>query len=177
MTAPVIHINGWPGSGKLTIARALAHLIQAQVLHNHLFLDAAGAVFHRGTEGHKRLRADVTCLLLDAARTLPGDVPIIVTNALADTPEDRKLLDPFLQLAADRQARMLHVVLDITLEENCRRLANPARAQHSKLTDPGYLKALRTEHQLLSPPGTHPLDVTQLDPTLAASHIRDLARP
>lgn len=37
----VVHLNGWPGVGKLTIGRALAERLNARLIDNHLLHDAA----------------------------------------------------------------------------------------------------------------------------------------
>ena len=37
----IIHLNGWPGTGKQTIGRALAARIRARLIHNHLLHDVA----------------------------------------------------------------------------------------------------------------------------------------
>ena len=44
MTAPLIHLNGPPGVGKLTIGRCLAPLIEARLLDNHAIYDVAFAI-------------------------------------------------------------------------------------------------------------------------------------
>ncbi|WP_284388078.1 hypothetical protein [Devosia yakushimensis] len=37
----IIHLNGWPGVGKLTIGRLLAADLGARFIHNHLLHDVA----------------------------------------------------------------------------------------------------------------------------------------
>ena len=49
MPAYVIYINGWPGVGKLTVARALQLLIpDSQILHNHELIDPVEKRYPRG---------------------------------------------------------------------------------------------------------------------------------
>jgi broad-specificity NMP kinase len=37
----IVHLNGWPGVGKLTVARLLAPRLQARLIDNHLLHDVA----------------------------------------------------------------------------------------------------------------------------------------
>ncbi|MEO0917923.1 MAG: AAA family ATPase, partial [Pseudomonadota bacterium] len=125
--APVIHIGGWPGSGKRTIGRALADLCGGRLLDNHVFLDAALAVFDRGTQDCARLREDVREVILRAALTLPSHVPIILTDALSDSEADYALFKPTLDFAKDRAAPLRAVVLEIDEAENLARLTHMDR--------------------------------------------------
>ena len=168
MTAPVLHINGWPGTGKATIGRILAARLGGRLIDNHLMLDPAGALFGRGDPRHARLRTDIRDLIHAAALTLPDDVPLIVTDALAST--DDALFAPTRALAQARGAPLICFILDITSEENRARLTDPRRTG-SKLTDVSILDDLRTRHELLQPDGAIALDVTNQSPDDAATLI------
>ena len=37
----IVHINGWPGVGKLTVAREVARRLSARLLDNHTLHDVA----------------------------------------------------------------------------------------------------------------------------------------
>lgn len=52
----LIFLYGPPASGKLTVARALAERTGFAVFHNHLIVDAVGAVFPFGSAPFVRLR-------------------------------------------------------------------------------------------------------------------------
>ncbi len=52
----LIFLFGQPASGKLTIAKALAARTGLALFHNHLVVDAVGAVFPFGSESFARLR-------------------------------------------------------------------------------------------------------------------------
>jgi hypothetical protein len=52
----VVFIYGPVASGKLTVARALAERTGMALFHNHLVVDAVGAVFPFGSEAFVRLR-------------------------------------------------------------------------------------------------------------------------
>jgi hypothetical protein len=48
----ILHINGWPGSGKLTIGRIVAGRLGARLLDNHTVLNPAEALFERDDPLH-----------------------------------------------------------------------------------------------------------------------------
>ncbi|MEM9551554.1 MAG: AAA family ATPase [Pseudomonadota bacterium] len=175
MTAPVIHICGWPGSGKATIGRVLARRMGGRLIENHLMIDPAAALFERGTPAFDNLRAAVRAAILDAAETLPPEISLIVTDALAASEADRALFAPTVTLARSRGATLVAVTLEISADENRRRLLDPARSGRSKLQDPDVLDGLRHEHELLRPEGAVPLDVTTLSATEAAVAIERIA--
>ncbi|MGB3556871.1 MAG: AAA family ATPase [Jannaschia sp.] len=169
--APVVHICGWPGSGKRTIGKALCRRIGGRLIDNHLILDAAAALFKRGTRESSDLRETLRQVLYDAARTLPAEVPLILTDALSDSATDRPLIEPTLELARDRRARLVPIVLTVEIAENRRRLLDPARKDTGKLTDPAILDDLRRCHRLLHLEGAGTLDVTALSAEAAAIRI------
>ena len=84
--APVIHIGGWPGVGKMTVGRIVADKLGGRLIHNHLMLDAARALYARNTQESVEMREEVRELILSHARRLPKEIPIVFTDALADEP-------------------------------------------------------------------------------------------
>lgn len=139
-------------------------------------LDPASALFERGAPQHKTMREDIRAVVYRYARGLPPDVPIVVTDALADTDADRALFAPTQALAAARRAPLHAVTLRLTQEENLRRLTHQARADRSKLTRADILMQLRRENTLLQPPGAVDVDVTDLSAEDAASEIAQLLK-
>lgn len=168
--APVIHIGGWPGSGKCTIGKALTAICGGRLLDNHIFLDAARAVFDRGTPDCARLREEVRAVILNAALELPKRVPVILTDALSDSEEDLVLFQPTLEFAAQRNARLYTIILQVDEAENLARLTHPDRGRF-KLTEPDVLTDLRMRLTLLEPEGAYRLDVTDLTAEAAALRI------
>ena len=107
------------------------------------------------------------------AAQLAPDVPIVLTDALADDPGDVALFDEYRALAHKRSARLVAVVLDCDAEENVRRLAQAGRGEQHKLTRPEVLRELRDRYVLLRPDGVEriELDITELSAEAAASAI------
>lgn len=175
MPAPVVHINGHPGSGKLTIARALqTRMPGARLLDNHTLLDPALALFDRGTEDLVALREAVRACTFQAARRLDPDAPLILTDALDDSDYAEALFSNHVGALVKDTSRPLHrFILDIEEAENVRRLQNPDRAARRKLMDAEILREGRETHRILdagAPWVTH-LDVTHLTAAAAADMI------
>lgn len=171
----IIHINSWPGAGKRTIAHRLATDLGARLLDNHVLLNPAEALFEREDPRHGALRSEVRRVVLAHAAGLDPATGIVATDALSTEPPDAKLFADMAALAKTRGARLIPVVLDLALEENIRRLSNPSRSEHRKLTRPEILKQLRNDHVLLQAPGAITLDVTALSAVEAAALIRQKA--
>jgi hypothetical protein len=166
----VLHINGWPGCGKLTIARLVAARLDARLLDNHTLLNPAEALFGRDDPLHRSLRYKLREIVLAHAAQLAPDVPIVFTDALADDPGDAALFEEYRALARKRSARLVSAILDCGLDENLQRLTQAGRAEQHKLVRPAVLRDLRDRYVLLRPDGveTIELDVTRLSAEDAA---------
>ncbi|KAK1674766.1 hypothetical protein BDP55DRAFT_666228 [Colletotrichum godetiae] len=70
---PIIHINGYPGTGKLTIARALEQKLApgARLIHNHPLINPADAVLHRIGPGYQDLRKAICGTVFAALAEYP----------------------------------------------------------------------------------------------------------
>jgi hypothetical protein len=169
----VLHINGWPGSGKRTIGAIIAAQIGGRLLDNHVMLNPAEALFERQDPLHASLYRAVRTVALDhAARLAPG-VSIVLTDSLSDDEADTNRFDDFRQLATRRNVPLIAVVLGIAPDENIRRLLTPSRSEHRKLTRPEVLRQLRERYRLLRPADVEviDLDITQLTAEQAAAQI------
>jgi len=165
----LIHINGWPGAGKLTVGRALAERLGGALLDNHTLLNPAEALFDRKDPGYAELRSGVRRLVLQGAAADASKRPLVVTDALGD--DEAHLLEDWRLVAAARHALFLPVVLDCAWEENRRRLVSQGRKERHKLTRIEVLDSLRKEHALLRPADAFGLDATFLLPEESARRI------
>ena len=174
----IVHINGWPGCGKLTIARILAKNLAGKLLDNHTLLNPAEALFDRGNPLHGSLRMAVRAATLDHAAQLREGLALVLTDALSDDPTDQAMFNDYRVLAARRQARLVSVVLECEHEENVRRLASAGRAELYKLTRPDFLAELRTKYRLLRPPGIEciEIDISRMSAAETAATIEAALR-
>jgi broad-specificity NMP kinase len=169
----IIHINGWPGVGKLTIARLFAAQIGAKLMANHTMLNPAEALFSRADPLYRSLRRMIRQAVLDHIVRMPPETMVVFTDALSDDEFDRAVFDDYVALAEQRGDAMLSIVLDCDGEENARRLTAPGRAELHKLVRPHVLAEMRQSYNLLRAAHVDriDLDVTRLSAEEAADSL------
>lgn len=87
----IIHLNGWPGSGKLTVARETARKLEARLLDNHTLHDVAGRLCDRDTPEYWELCYQVRAAAYGRTRVLPPHEVVVMTNALThESDRDRE---------------------------------------------------------------------------------------
>src|ERR1700710_1960627 len=108
----IIHINGMPGVGKLTVAQILAQKLPARLIDNHRLIDAATTCSEHGSPTYARVLEKITNIVFEGLRTLPPGEIMIFTNALAnELPEDIARFDKCRQLAISRNEAFFAVLL------------------------------------------------------------------
>jgi predicted kinase len=172
---------GFPGVGKLTIARALAIMTGASVVDNHWINDPIVRLVAK--DGSAPVPAGVwpqvarvrTAVLDTIATVVPAGRNFIFTYAGSDEdPADRAAFEDYRDVARRRGSRFIPVRLLCAEAELVRRIQSPER-RGKKLTDPDDASH---NAKFLTPldlrlPGTLSLDVTNLIPEAAASAIFD----
>jgi len=170
----IVHINGWPGSGKLTIAKLLAPMLGAKLVDNHTLMNPAEMLFSRGDPLYRSLRAAVRETVFDHIVRAEPAASYVFTDALSDDEFDTAQFEHYRVLAERRQARLVPVVLDCSEDENRRRLEAAGRAERHKLVDVSVLDGLRAKHRLLRFERALALDVTDLTVDAAATRLARL---
>ena len=175
----IVHLNGWPGSGKHTIGAILAARSGARLLDVHVMLNLAEALFERDDPLHAALYEAVRSLVLDHAAKLALGTSLVLTDPLAGDRAGVALFERFRDSAARRGARLLPALLDIMPEENIRRLRTPSRGEHGKLTRPDVLLHMRDRYELLRPQGAEAMtfDITHLSAEGTAARILEWMKP
>jgi hypothetical protein len=175
----ILCLVGFPGVGKLTIARILARMTGAILVDNHWINDPIlRLVTNRGSiaisEAVWPQVAKVREAVLETIASLsPPTNSYIFTYAGSDEdPADRKAFEDYEAVALRRGSRFFPVRLLCDEEELVRRIQSTERIGN-KLTDPG--EAIRNVRSFtpLDPrvAGTLCLDVTRLSAEAAASAI------
>jgi chloramphenicol 3-O-phosphotransferase len=181
----IVHLIGFPASGKLTIARALADIESRDggrmvVLDNHhinnvifaaVDIDGVtpvpGAVWERA--------AEIRQVLLRTVEELsPPEWSFVFTNVVTDDkPSERAAVDQLVDLARHTNRNYLAVVLHCPDDVLLERIANIDRRARSKWIDPSGVGEFVRAHRLVDVTDLSPLtiDTSQMDPIDAARLI------
>lgn len=133
----IVHINSYPGVGKLTIARELVELIGGRLLDNHTIYNVALALTERKSDEYFRALRAVRKVAFDLVLRLPFNEPVTVTNVhFADFDWANENWDAIRALANARGVPLFAVVLSCSPEENARRIQSKDRGAKRKPRDP-----------------------------------------
>ena len=181
MPAFFIYINGMPGVGKLTIARALQPLLSgSRVLHNHELIDPVEIHTSRKSPVYQIERAKYRQKRLKPISEDPElkDTIFIFTDCQS---EHNECVSDYTDLClgtvdGGEGRRMYSVILECEVEENCRRLVLHGRgkdAENGKLTDVTLLREYRSQGGawMFEDDDEIVLDVTRMTPEEAAGRI------
>ncbi|KAG9503662.1 hypothetical protein J7337_003613 [Fusarium musae] len=175
-----IYINGYPGIGKLTIAKELQQLLpDSKVYHNHLLIDPIDALVERSSPGYHEMRTGLRRYVLNEIATseCTKDKTWIFTDAREVSTAGEMGAKDYEAAAIKRGVSFISIVLECEIGENIRRAINPTRVASigAKLTDETILRPIleneiiyrfRNETELV-------LDVTKLSSKEAALRIKE----
>ncbi len=176
----IICLVGFPGVGKLTIARELARRVEATIVDNHWINDPVLRLLPKSEaavpEAVWPQVAKVRGAVLETIATLaPRESNFIFTYAGSNEDDaDRKAFEEYRNVATRRGARFVAVRLLCSEDELMRRIQDPER-RGRKLTDPNEAIENVRHFSPLDPgiPGSLTLDVTHLSAEAAAARILD----
>ena len=138
----LVFIYGQVASGKLTIARELAERTGFALFHNHLIVDAVGAVFPFGSESFVRLREHFWLeVIAEAAKEARS---LIFTFAPEPTGAP-DFAERVRALVESTGGKAIFVALTVPAEEQERRLVEPSRATFGKMQSLDLLHSLRDQ--------------------------------
>ena len=175
----LIYLIGFPGVGKLTVARIVCARIGAKLVDNHLINNPIFSVI--GADGLAPIPEPawdniqvIRRIVLDSIVNIaPTSFSFVLTNVLFDKPTDRAVFDQVAAVAEARAARLVPVILECAEHEMVRRLAVADRATRLKMTDVEAARQIRREHTLM--PVEHcnllRLDTTYLSAEASADAI------
>ncbi|MBX3331179.1 MAG: hypothetical protein KF722_12300 [Nitrospira sp.] len=169
----IIHLNGWPGAGKKTIGQILAVKLNACFIHNHMLHGVA--IMCAGVDSPDRwpLYETVRAAAYAALAKRPAAQAFVMTNALCkNAPRERDAWQHVVNLAINRQVPLVPVILQLSPEENYRRVQSADRVG-KKMTSAEELKGYFKVDAIQEPdvPETFAVDVTDLSADQAAEQI------
>ena len=167
-----VFLYGPPGVGKLTIGRALAGLTGFKLVHNHLSVNLAVALFPFGSKPWTRLLRRVRREVFDAASS--EGVDLIVTGVYSGTAEVTNAWHTMLEPIEASGGTVLWVRLTCDIPELLSRVQEQSRSIYGKITDPQFLVDRMAREDLFPTIPFQPhisIDVTDAQPEDAARHI------
>ncbi|MEO0918913.1 MAG: AAA family ATPase [Pseudomonadota bacterium] len=174
MKPAIIHINSYPGVGKLTIGRILAQKLGAKLLDNHSIYNVAFALTEFKSDAYCDAVRDVRSVAYRLVKDLPPEVPVILTNAHAqDSVWGNECWDAAIGLARDSGRSHLVVLLECSREENAQRIQSADRDARRKPRDPKLFRQGENDRALIDRDADSllQLDVTRLSADAAAAAI------
>ncbi|KAG8354762.1 hypothetical protein FVEN_g7154 [Fusarium venenatum] len=171
MSFPIIHINGYPGTGKLTIARKLVDLLlpyNGKLVHNHLLIDPVGAILPRSSPDYQHVRRALRSVIFvvtsDTANA--SESVFVFTDFQSDDNIGRSVIAEYRDMVARRRCIFVPITVTCSKDENLRRLSSSERIVHGKLADTEMVTHLR-DHSLIhqwskDDPLHMELDITEL---------------
>lgn len=181
----IVHLLGWPGAGKLTVAREMREQaasldVALVVVDNHLtsapileVVEANGTdQLPDGTWDHVARIRDV---VYDAIESLAhAETSFVFTNVLVGSDSRSPMVvDRLSRLAKARQTAYVPILLRCRPEEHRARSSTPARAEKRKWIDPDGIRRFADTETLHVPPGTITIDTADLDAAEIASVVLD----
>lgn len=167
----IIHLNGMPGVGKLTIARILVAKVGGRLLDSHSVYNVAfGLTEFRTPEFYDLVRSVRDVAYSQIARTL-ADVPIVLTNALGAGPWADENWMALVNLARQRGSKLYAVAISCSRDEHLLRLTSPERLYLRKLTDPSLLRFDSGELSTMGADAVLHMDSSSASPEACADQI------
>ncbi|MCA1557119.1 MAG: chloramphenicol phosphotransferase, partial [Acidobacteria bacterium] len=175
-----IVLIGFAGTGKYTIGRELCQRTGAALIDNHLINNPIFRVVN--ADGVTPLPKGVWDKVKQVRRTVydairehsPPHLSFVFTIELRESdPSAHKAFLELEQLAAERSSLLVPVRLICDVEELCRRVSSPERAEMLKEISPELARRKSAEHTVLNPTheNTRTIDVTHKTPSESADAI------
>lgn len=174
----LVFLYGPVASGKLTVARLVAERTGYALFHNHLVVDAVAAVFPFGADAFVRLREQ---FWLDTFAAAVADGRSLVFTFAPEPTVAADFPQRVRQLVTSSGGEVVFIALDVSPEEQERRLDAPSREAFGKLRSAELLQTLRegmNAAMKAMPAPTLRIDTETMPPDVAADAIcRLLASP
>lgn len=178
MIHPFIYINGYPGVGKLTVARELEKLLpKSKIYHNHLLIDPIAPLVDRTSPEYTAIRTNLRRQILDVIATSEAtrDTTWIFTDSWCTSEAGRDAAKDYQDAASRRGVPFITVIMTCNPGENARRIVDEGRKgrNYTKLRDVEVLRSIRKQEEIFRFGGHEELvlDVTDLSPKDSAQRI------
>lgn len=170
----LLFLHGWPGVGKLTVARELGALTGYKIFHNHLTVDLLLSVFEFGSAPFVELRQQIWLdVFSHAARSrMPGLIFTFVFEKTVGESFAQDALDAIEEAGGEAH----FIELKCERSELERRLASPSRQAFGKIKSISELANLEAMGAIQAPTLPRPglvIDNSELSPSETARLIAE----
>lgn len=135
----LVFLYGPVASGKLTVAQALAERTGYALFHNHLVVDAVAAVFPFGSDAFVRLREQ---FWLDTIAAAAAEGRSLVFTFAPEPTVAADFPKRVQRLVTAAGGEVVFIELDVSQQEQERRVAAPSRTAFGKLRSAALLHSL-----------------------------------
>ncbi|VUC37180.1 unnamed protein product [Clonostachys rosea] len=183
VAAPIIWINAFPGTGKLTVARALRALIpKSVVIGNHQLIDPVTLSRDHPCYQTERKKEREKAFSKYVFNPSWAEYTIVFTDFQSTSPLGESVAREYQAAAEVSKRPFIPVYLTCECEVNITRATSQERLQGgtTKLTDAKIIRDFRSRCQVFQFEAEEfqpcLIDTTSLAPTDAASRIMDYCR-
>ena len=179
MNGTFLYLLGYPGVGKYTIGKEFAKLSGARLIDNHLIANPVFTVL--GTDGLSPIPPAAWAIVGVIREAVLGaiaelaerEASFVLTNVVADVPEDVAIFERIRAIAEARESLFVPVVLSCGLAEHRRRMVSPGRRERMKWVDGEALADFVSRMTMYVPQHANTLElaVDDLEPAEAARAI------
>ena len=174
-----LHLNAFPGTGKLTIAKEICRQDNFRLIDNHA---TANLIFTMARkDGKSPIPSQAWEAVLEIREVVMRYLPkialpnlnFVFTHCLFEDNEDERAVQEQVMDTANKHGSVfIPVNLICDLKENQRRIISPDREENKKMTDPEGLEEIH-QHNLLKSNSPHfmELNVTHLQAKDSAQKI------
>jgi len=173
----LLFIYGPVASGKFTIARGVAERTHLPLFHNHLIVDAVTAVFPFGSTQFIHLREKFWLETIAAAAAAAKSLILTFAPEPTVAPDFPERVSRLVEAVG---GEVTYVALDVTPEEQERRLVEPGRSAFGKLRSLDILREIRNsmnDCMRAMPRPAMRIDTGAMTADQAADTIARLVRP
>lgn len=180
MQNTLIHLIGFPGTGKYTIAQELCAQSEALLVDNHLINNPIFSLTYKDRTARPPKEVwdnieKIRDIVLDSITSIcPPKESFVFTNVLLQNNKtDLEIYNKISTVAKHKQAILMPIILTCDQDEHFSRLTTEARFKRYKMTRPDIFKKRFKNETILNPnhPNQLELDVTNLSPQQAAEAI------
>jgi hypothetical protein len=181
MAGDIVHLIGFPGIGKMTIAKEIVRqqpnfvLVDNHLINNPVFsVVKADGISPLPDEVWAKV-SQIRAIVLDTIAMLsPPQLSFVMTNVVLEDEEDRAECRKIEAVAEKRGGLYFPVLLTCDIEENRRRIVSPGRGLHLKSINPDEPDRMHRGAPLIRYDGHAnriQMDVTHIQPADAARAI------